>query len=75
MTMLDAQGRAYAKLNELKVGDVIELDDGFDCKEMGTCRVCKDEQGLYFICSEGHHYLDGQADNGNDLVGVYHFGR
>lgn len=77
----DTQGRPWAKLNELKPGDKIELDDGFICTDMKIRTVFSDEHGLYFFCNgpddslkekgTEHHYLDGQADDGEHCVGVY----
>jgi len=69
--MLDKNGREYAKLSQLEPGDEIELDTGFTCHKAGMTYVRRDHNGLYFLCDEGHHYLNGQADNGEDLVGLY----
>lgn len=73
---LDARGRAYARHAELREGQRIELDDGFDCVEHNpehptTRTVLKDEQGLYFVCKSGKHYLAGQVE-GDVLIGIYH---
>lgn len=67
----DVNGRPYAKLSELRAGDYIELDEGFDCHGKGLAQLSKDDGRLFFPCSEGHHYLDGQADDGEHCVGVY----
>lgn len=72
--MKDRQGREYAKLSKLKLLDRIELDDGFTCA-LGHRTVLKDDKGLYFMCSEGNHYLQGQADDNDNLIGVYHLPR
>lgn len=37
MTTKDKNGREYAKLSELKVGDKLEIDGGFTC--MGAISV------------------------------------
>ena len=67
----DKQGRPWAKLSELKPGDTIELDAGFSCAHLGPREIVKDARGFYFICAQGSHYLDGQADDGEHCVGVY----
>lgn len=68
----DTSGRPWAKLSELKEGDKIELDSGFTCHAAGPIEVRADPKGdLYFPCKEGRHMLDGQADDGEHLVGVY----
>lgn len=66
----DIQGRAYAKLSELCVGSLVDVDKGFDCMR-GRKVVYKDKKGLYLLCSDGHHYLDGQLDDAGHLVGIY----
>ena len=72
MNTTDRQGRPWAKLSELKVGDIVELDGGFTCQEAGVATVHSDEdEKLYFICGDGRHYLSGQADDGEHCVGVY----
>lgn len=67
----DLRGRPYAKLSELKAGDQVELDEGFTCHKAGFVTL-KDSIGfLYFECDEGEHCLQGQADDGEHLVGIY----
>lgn len=60
------------KLDEIKAGDRVEVDDGFPCMPAGKKIVKADEAGgLYVLCTEGPHYLDGQVDEPDgDLVGV-----
>jgi hypothetical protein len=68
----DVHGREYAKLSELKPGDRLEIDGGFPCIHRGRKRtVRRDEGGLFVGCLSGQHYLDGQADDGEHLVGMY----
>lgn len=69
--MRDKHNVPYAKLSMLRAGDKIRLDSGFTCIEASETSVCSDKDGLFFHCAEGHHYLSGQADNGEDCVGVY----
>lgn len=81
MTMThDINGRAYAKLSDLKakvqqpfVPFVVELDAGFTCHKAGKVNINWDTASgeLYFECDEGRHYIDGQADDGEHLVGIY----
>ena len=67
----DTKGRPWAKLSELKVGDKIETDVGFDCIGAETRFVCVDDDGLYFVCKEGRHYLTGQTVDDEHLIGIY----
>ena len=68
----DLNGRPYAKLSETKLGDVLIADSGFTCILNGAeCQVMQDDDGLYVPCQEGRHYLDGQTDDGEILVGLY----
>lgn len=64
-----------AKLGELKVGDVLIVDGGFDCMKEGDDKaVCVDAHGdLYVNCKCGCHYLSGQLPfdgNSDELVGL-----
>lgn len=70
----DKSGRPYAKLSELKVGDVLVADDGFGCLKAGAKRDVRKqtETGeLFIVCVDGCHILDGQADDGEHLIGLY----
>lgn len=72
----DKNGRPWAKLSELKSGDKIELDGGFGCHKAGNAEVLSDDtkpegDRLFFGCYYGHHFLSGQADDGEHCVGVY----
>ncbi len=60
----------WAKLSELKAGDKVILDNGFDCHEAAIVEVKAHDDGLYFDCKEGRHYLAGQADDGEHCVGI-----
>jgi hypothetical protein len=59
------------RLEDVKPGDVLIADGGFTClTENGRCKVREDEHGLYVICDEGKHYLDGQLDDdGTGIIG------
>lgn len=77
--MKDINGRDYLKLADAKDGQLVELDDGFTCHAPGNVTLYKKEHyvsgtvcwGLYFNCDEGEHYIDGQADDGINCVGIY----
>lgn len=70
--MLDNSGRAYAKIDDVKVGSKLECDGGFDCMKEGEIRhVQMDRTGeLYIRCKEGDHALCGQI-KGKHYVGLY----
>lgn len=67
----NTNGRPYAKLSELKAGDIVELDTGFTCHTAGKVAVCEDKAGLFFECGEGHHYFEGQTEDGEHCVGIF----
>lgn len=70
----DVNGRPYALYNEVKEGDIVETDNGITCVQYGTSHtVLRDENGLYFNCHDGKHYLDGQLDGPNNefYMGLY----
>jgi len=73
----DANGRAYAKLSQLKVGDKVQVDDGFTCLKPNSIKTVRvaNGQGLHICCKAGHHMLEGQLDeDDNDtLIGIYPF--
>ena len=59
------------KFSEIKVGDILIADKCFCCLEPGEeCEVKLNlNDGLYVDCNHGQHYLDGQLDAENKLVG------
>lgn len=78
MSTHSTDGREWAKLSDLKVGDKLTMDDGFDDGDGEGCGISgktlvveQGEHGLFVPCGEGHHYLDGQADDGEHLVGMW----
>jgi len=70
-TTCDKSGRPWAKLSELKEGDIGEVDGGFDGVTMRGGVVHSSGGRLYILCSAGRHYLADQADDGEHCVGVY----
>lgn len=82
--MPDTNGRAWARVNSLKAGDLVELDGGFTCNLEGTRRkVLLDEGGLFIRCAGSYecdeapktfrekHYLDGQIGYTPETEGEY----
>lgn len=70
MSTRDKSGKPWAKLRDAKEGDLLRLDGGFTCAK-GQVQIYADKDGLYFPCSHGKHYLVGQADDGEHLIGIY----
>lgn len=80
MASHDLQGREYAKLNEINIGDKIEIDDGFDCSTPGIYTVEGDAHNLFWRCNQGEHsfinlnngFRMSAQDNGDGyLMGIY----
>lgn len=84
MATHDICGREYARLSQIRAGDMIEIDAGFTCREAGPALVLADKDGrLCFACSGGdapsrifrradRHMIDGQVGDDDDhLVGIY----
>jgi len=68
----DKQGRSYAKLNDLKDGQIVWLDGGFVCCSPGPVTVHGNGKDACFDCAEGRHGFDGQCeDNAKYCIGVY----
>lgn len=66
--------KSYIKLDELAPGDRV-LVGGFTCvKDGSTVEVQHADDGLWFRCSHGRHYLSGQLDTNGDLVGLWQDG-
>lgn len=64
----------YAKLSEVREGDILVADGGFTCiKEGARLRVYADpKDGILSVpCAEGGHGLTGQlADDNDTLIGL-----
>lgn len=54
--------KEFARIDDVKAGDKLTPDDGFDCLKVGSVLVVQaDADGkLYVPCDEGNHYLNGQ---------------
>ena len=62
----------YAKIDEVEEYSILIPDGGFTCLKDGKeAVVYEDEFGLYVICDEGRHYLDGQLDDGEEYIGFF----
>lgn len=64
-TSLELSMTSRTKLAIVKVseGTVIVPDEFFECMAPREKRlVCKNQHGLFVICDEGEHYLEGQID-------------
>lgn len=72
--MSEKQLRPWTKVSEIKIGSMVKMDDDFSCMMGGVNRIVQeDDQGLFVVCAEGHHYLDGQlSEDESHYVGVYH---
>jgi hypothetical protein len=70
--MEDNDGREYARLDKLKKGDTILVDDGFSCMEPWSMHLVEENtNGLYVLCTDGSHYLEGQMTQDKVLIGIY----
>lgn len=57
----DIGGRPYARLHEIKAGDIIELDDGFTCIPAGQHKVVTNDVGeLCVLCAADHENVAEQ---------------
>ncbi len=78
MTTHDLAGIEYAKLSEVKEGDVLRCDDGFTCMSMMAAELVVHKRAdgtLWVPCRAGMHDLDGQCDDGDHIVGMYKVNR
>ncbi len=67
----DRDGRPYVRYADLKAGDTVWLDGGFDCHPPGPVTIVVDEAENCFRCKAGFHGLRAQCDDGVHCVGVY----
>lgn len=58
------------KLTEIKIGETVIADGGFDCIRPGPVLVDGDDNGLFVRCDEGKHYLIGQESGDGSLIGL-----
>lgn len=62
------------KLSDLKRRDRIQTTRNWECLPEGRIKVVReDSHGLFVLCREGKHYLDGQEgefDDPKELAGL-----
>lgn len=64
----------FAKISEVKVGSLLQCNDGFTCLPKNAQRYVHEDDGeLYIVCKCGKHFLDGQIsfDDKEEYVGLY----
>ena len=62
---------AIIPISKVRKGTKLICDDGFTCmNDQARKTVRRDKDGLYVLCSEGHHYLDSQI-TGKNYVGFW----
>lgn len=69
MSTHNTSGVEYAKLSETKAGDILIADGGSRCVTAGTHVVQSDGRSIYVACRHGKHFLRGQCDDGEHIVG------
>lgn len=61
---------SFAKIDDVRVGTKLQSDDALTCLNMNAIHIVEcDENGLFIICHDGRHYLDGQID-GDEYIGL-----
>jgi len=64
--------KPFAKVSEVKAGTKLKADGDFTCiKENAVLTVEENDGGLFVPCKEGHHYIDGQLDDGDEYTGFW----
>ncbi|MFZ1006849.1 MAG: hypothetical protein WAN65_08440 [Candidatus Sulfotelmatobacter sp.] len=77
MATHDKNGREYARMSELKVGDTVEIGGGMTCRDAGMATIFADRSGEFYItcrAGDGRHFLSVEVsgEEGDDhLIGVY----
>ena len=62
---------AYPKMWSIRLGDRLLTYGGFTCVPVNTVvTVEQDEQGLFFLCADGRHYLESQRDQNGECLGL-----
>ncbi len=61
----------FAKLSKVKVGDKLYPDNGFECMRAEQPLIVQQHAtGLYLECDCGFHFIEGQADDDENLIGL-----
>ncbi len=66
--------KKFALVSEVKAGDLLIPDAGFDCLTEGKAKLVLNDNlhGLYIKCSHDEHFLSGQISNdGREYIGLY----
>lgn len=59
------------KIDELKEGDTVIVDNGFSCMQSGKYKIKSDFYGrLFIVCSKGFYHLEGQVSTDGELIGI-----
>lgn len=61
---------AYCKEGQISPNQRVLLDGGFTCVKAGPTTILFDEDGLFFKCRAGHHYIDGQLNDDDEYIGI-----
>ena len=62
---------AYPKLLAIRLGDRLVTYGGFTCiPSNSVVTVQEDDQGLFFCCADGRHYLESQKDENGECLGL-----
>lgn len=69
--MKDRMGRAYLTTQNAKAGMEVQVDGDFVCIEPWSVHTLQqDDNGLFILCADGRHGLDGQLE-ASHYVGIY----
>lgn len=61
------------KLKDIKEGDWLLTDYGFTCvKGNVAVKIHSCKAGLFFNCTGGTHFLEGQTNENGCLIGLTH---
>jgi hypothetical protein len=61
----------YSKLFAIREGDCMLTFGGFSCIGPNVIvQIYRDENGLYFTCADGKHYLESQVDQDGYVLGL-----
>ena len=62
---------AYPKMWAIRCGDRLVTYGGFACIPVNSIvTVEEDAQGLFFVCADGHHYLESQKTENGECLGL-----
>jgi len=68
--MKDRQGREFARLSDLHVGQTVEVDSHYAGVEKYRT-ILEDDGRLWVLCNEGRHFLDREILPDGSLAGIY----